>query len=401
MASSSNADDDKPPARGESLALAATLSDPASDFARRYDSVRSYLDALAKPVGSLGSLEDFAARISALQRSATPSVDVAACVIFAGDHGIAKDACEGGANCSSYPQAVTAKVAVALDRGIAGASVLARANGAILRVVDVGLADPPPEWVGGVVRSSAGGVRGGTGNFCAGDAMTPDEVDRCVQIGRAETSAFVDEVGADIVVFGEVGIGNTTTSSALLAALCGAEDVASLCGTGSSTTHDGIDEDDVVGKKVSIIEEAMRYHRGGTSHALRGEPTRALAAVGGAEIAAMVGGILECSDRDLPVLVDGFIVTTAAMIACMMDPSASRVLLFATRSAERGQVVALGAVRDIATSGRFPAPAPPALDMGLRMGEATGALLAVPLVRSACAVVSELATLNEVLSLAP
>jgi len=223
--------------------------------------------------------------------------------------------------------------------------------------------------------------------------MTSDEVDRCMQIGRAETGAFVDEAGADVVVFGEVGIGNTTTSSALIAALCGIEDVGSLCGTGASTTRDGID-DDAVGKKVSIIEEAMRYH---TFGALRGEPIRALAAVGGAEIAAMVGGMLECSDRDLPILVDGFIVTTAAMIACMMDPQVSRLLLFATRSTERGQAVALGVIRDIG----IPAPAPPALDMGLRMGEATGALLAVPLVRSACAVMSELATLNEVLGLAP
>ena len=394
----SNGNDDEPPARGESLALAATLSDPASDFARRYDAVRSYLDALAKPVGSLGSLEDFAARVSALQRSATPRVDIAACVIFAGDHGVAGDASEGGANCSSYPQAVTRKVLEGLDRGIAGASALARANGAVLRVIDVGLADhPPPEWVGGVVRSSAGGVRGGTRNFCVHDAMTSDEVGRCIQIGRAETGAFVDEAGADVVVFGEVGIGNTTTSSALIAALCGIEDVGSLCGTGASTTRDGID-DDAVGKKVSIIEEAMRYHRGvGTSCALRGEPIRALAAVGGAEISAMVGGMLECSDRDLPILVDGFIVTTAAMIACMIDPQVSRLLLFATRSTERGQAVALGVIRDIS----IPAPAPPALDMGLRMGEATGALLAVPLVRSACAVMSELATLNEVLGLAP
>ena len=152
----------------------------------------------------------------------------------------------------------------------------------------------------------------------------------------------------------------------------------------------------MIAKKVSIIKEAMQYH-GASS--LTGSPRKALEAVGGAEIAAMVGGMLEASERDIPILVDGFIVTTAAMIACQMDPSVTRVLLFATQSTEKGQAIALDVIGKIASANDMPAPAKPALNMNLRMGEATGCLLAVPMAKSACAIVKDLATLNEVLGL--
>ena len=383
--------------RSESCALAATLIDPTHDFSQRYDAVRSYLDSLAKPVGSLGSIEDYAARVAAAQRSAKPNVDNAVCLIFAGDHGVAKDKSEGGMNCSSYPQAVSRKVLEGLDHGIAGASVLARCNDVALRVVDVGLADGPTEykWSNTVVHSSDGKVKGGTKNFCRANAMTEEQVENCFMAGREETGKFIDEVNASIIIFGEVGIGNTTTSSALIAALTGV-DVESLCiGTGASTTRDGID-DDVVAKKISIIKEAMQYH---DESSMKGAPLEALRAVGGAEIAAIVAGMLESSDRDVPILVDGFIVTTAAMIACKMDPSVTRLLLFATQSTEKGQAIALDVISDIAKSNGIPVPVMPALNMNLRMGEGTGALMAIPLVRSSCAVVAELATLNEVLGL--
>jgi nicotinate-nucleotide--dimethylbenzimidazole phosphoribosyltransferase len=134
---------------------------------------------------------------------------------------------------------------------------------------------------------------------------------------------------------------------------------------------------------------------------LRGKPTRVMVAMGGAEIATMVGGMMKCSDQDMPVLVDRFNVTTTAMIACMMDPSTLRLLLFAMQLAKRGQAVALGVVHNIATSRRFLSPTPPALDIGLRMDKAMGALFALPLMRSACTVMSELATLNKVFGHAP
>ena len=282
---------------------------------------------------------------------------------------------------------------------MSAASVLAKQNNASLRVIDVGLADAPfrenDEWSGLVVRSSEKRVRGGTKNFCVCDAMTEVECERCISTGREETAKFIDEIKADVVIFGEVGIGNTTSASALLAALTGTKDLKSLCGVGASTTRDGIN-DVAVANKVKIIEEAMRCHE---KTQFLGKPLLALHKVGGAEIAALVGGMLECSDKDMPILVDGFMVTTSAMIACQMDPTVTRLLIFATQSTEKGQTVALNEMGGIARLKNIPPPVMPALNMQLRMGEATGALLAIPLVKSACAVVSDLATFNEVLGI--
>ena len=316
--------------------------------------------------------------------------------LFNSDHGVAKDKSDGGMNCSSYPQAVSRKVCEGLDHGIAGASVLARCNNVSLQVIDVGLSDGPTqyEWSNKVVHSSDSKLDGGTKNFCRGSAMSKEEVERLILVGRKETSKVINEHNIDMMLFGEVGIGNTTTSSALIAALTGV-DVQLLCGTGASTTRDGID-DDVIAKKISIIKEAMNYHK---ASSLLGKPLKALEAVGGAEICAMVGGMLESSECNVPILVDGFITTTAAMIASMIDSSVTRTLLFATQSTEKGQAIALNVIKDIALSNNYPAPTQPALYMSLRMGEATGALLALPLCRSACAIVSELATLNEVLEI--
>lgn len=283
-----------------------------------------------------------------------------------------------------------------LDRGIAGASVLAKCNGVALRVIDVGIADGAVEcdWSNNTVRTSDNKLKDGTKSFCQGCAMTEEEVKQCLESGREETGKFINEMGGNIVLFGEVGIGNTTTSSALIAALTDV-DLELLCGTGASTTRDGI-KDELIAKKISIIVEAMQYHEQST---FKGKPLQALEAVGGAEIAAMVGGMLEASERDIPILVDGFIVTTAAMIACLLDPRVTRVLLFATKSTEKGQTAALDVIGKLAQANDIPVPAPPALDMALRMGEGTGSLLCLPLARSACAILRELATLNDLLQL--
>ena len=282
---------------------------------------------------------------------------------FNSDHGVARDKSDGGMNCSSYPQAVSRKVCEGLDHGIAGASVLARCNNISLQVVDVGLSDGPTqyEWSNKVVHSSDSKLNGGTKNFCTGSAMSKEEVERCILVGRKETSKVIDELKIDMILFGEIGIGNTTTSSTLIAALTGIN-VELLCGTGASTARDGID-DDAIAKKISIVKLAMNYHK---ASSLLGKPLKALEAVGGAEICAMVGGMLESSERNAPILVDGFISTTAAMIASMIDASVTRVLLFATQSTEKGQAIALNVIKDIALSNNYPAPTEPALNMKLR-----------------------------------
>jgi nicotinate-nucleotide--dimethylbenzimidazole phosphoribosyltransferase len=385
---------------GEELSsLATTMSDPKQSFTAKYDAARLYIDSLAKPVGSLGTLEDWGARMAALQQTTNPKADSAACLIFAADHGVAKDTSEGGMNCSAYPQAVSRKVLEALDHGIAGASVLSKCNNVQLRVIDVGLADGLVnyEWSGNVVRNATSRIKGGTANFCKGNAMTVEEVHMCLAVGRAETSKVIDEMELDVIMFGEVCIGNTTSASALIAALIGAN-VTAVCGSGASITRDGIN-DEIVARKNDIINEALQFH---SSLQLLGNPIEALSAVGGAEICSVVGGMMEASKRDVAILVDGFIVTTAAMIACMIDPMVCRVLLFSSKSTEKGQMIAIESISEMAAANCILLDGfivKPALDMGLRMGEASGCITSVPLLRSACAIVSNLATLNDVLSL--
>ena len=210
---SSSSEGNKP----SSSPLATTLSDSKQSFTEKYDAARLYIDSLAKPVGSLGTIEDWGARMAVLQQTATPNADAAACLIFAADHGVAKDTSEGGMNCSAYPQMVSRKVLEALDRGIAGASVLSKCNNVTLRVIDVGLVDGPVdyEWSGNVVRSSTNRIKGGTANFCKGNALTETEVKMCIDLGREETSKMINEMGggATVIMFGEVGIGNTTSAS--------------------------------------------------------------------------------------------------------------------------------------------------------------------------------------------
>eukprot|EP00804_Cyclotella_cryptica_P029254 CCRYP_011679-RC/>CCRYP_011679-RC protein AED:0.03 eAED:0.03 QI:164/0.83/0.85/1/0.16/0/7/2937/696 len=378
-----------------SNALEAFLADKNNNFSQRFNAVREYLDSLAKPVGSLGTLEDWASRLASIQRSITPKADRVACILFAADHGVAKDIADGGMSCSAYPASVSKKIVLGLDKGLAGACVLAKCNDVDLRVIDVGLADglSKCEWTGKIARSSKSKIIGGTKNFCTSNALSSEEVDQCIRAGKMETAKTIDELGCDVVVFGEVGIGNTTTSATLISCLTG-KNPSDLCGSGASTSRDGVNED-IVTKKISIVEEAIKYH--GASK-LKGQPYKALKAVGGAEIAAIVGGMLEASERNVVVLVDGFICSTAAMIACLINPMVSRGLLFATESTEKGQAVALEEIAKIALANSIPPPEGPALRMKLRMGEGTGGLSAVPLARTACATLS-IGTLEEVLNL--
>ena len=395
------------------------------NFEKKYELTKSYLDSLAKPVGSLGSLEDWAIRLSVLQNTKKPNAKKVTCLIFAADHGVAKDKSQGGANCSAYPQAVTRKVLEGLDHGIAGASVLAKQNDVFLRVIDMGLASATnlddnhnnaleevdtctaaantakEVWSGDYVRSSNYRKNGGTKNFCNSAAMTEEEMKECLLAGKEEvTRCLENEIGnnddndeTNVFTFGEVGIGNTTTSSALIAAFTG-ESGEALCGGGATTTH--TDDEAVVKNKISIVNQAMSFH---DVVAMKSNALLALQNVGGFEIAAMVGAMIEAASRNKCIIVDGFIVTVASMIACQMAPSTCRSLFFATKSTEKGQAVALTAIEKIAKDNNIPLCVKPALDMNLRMGEGTGALLAVPLLRSAAAIISNMATLNDVLTL--
>jgi len=364
-------------------------SESESSFQERFDAVMVYLDSLAKPVGSLGTLENWASKLAALQRTLQPSVDPVACLIFAADHGIAKDPSEGGEKCSSYPQAVTRSVLQGLEHGIAGASVLAKRNHVSLRVVDVGVCGEP--FQGDVVVSSPLKIQGGTRNFCVGPAMTTVEVERCIRLGREELSQYICDTNAMVVVLGEVGIGNTTASSALIAQLTDFS-VESVCGGGAMTGRE-VDQASIA-KKISIVKKAIMLHGSSIQGAMD-----ALERLGGAEIAALVGAILEASERNLAILVDGFIVTTAALLAALLSPYVCRVLLLATQSAEIGQLAAIQRIQSIAQENGIPRLESPAITMGLRMGEASAALLAVPILRIATVVLSEMGTIQDIISL--
>ena len=360
-----------------------------SSFEERYTAVREYLDSLAKPVGSLGTLELWAARLSALQGTITPCVASVVCLTFAADHGVAKEVNDGGEKCSSYPQAVTRCILNALERGIAGASVLAKSNNVLIRVVDMGVCGIP--FTGEIVVSSDSKLHGGTKNFCLMPAMTLAEVEQCILTGRKELSQYVSDMNANVVLLGEVGIGNTTSSSALVAQLTGA-DIASVCGGGATT---GREVDNVsVELKVGIVTKALKLHGSSISSAMD-----VLQRVGGAEIAAIVGAILEASEKNIPVVIDGFIVTAAALVAVHLVPSTCQVMFFATQSAERGQAVAIEGIRKIAKENDLLQPDIPVLNMGLRLGEGSGAILAVPLLRNAVAVLGEMATIGEIMAM--
>lgn len=396
-------------------------NDDTRTFEERYDNAREYLDSLAKPVGSLGTLEDWAARLAALQKTLKPRLGRAVCLIFAGDHGVAKPPSDGGEGCSAYPSVVTQSILHGLEREVAGASVLAKENHVALKVLDVGVAgDYTADASNKIVRSATNKLVGGTQNFCKQPAMTLHEAKRCVRMGREELRQCLadndDDRGSLIVALGEVGIGNSTSSAALIAALTGA-DPERVCGGGATTSRTA--DPAVVSKKVGIVKNALQLHhedviqayhehnnsiKNGSSRG-NGVTMDVLAALGGCEIAAMVGCILEAAALEdfhgicVPILVDGFIATTAALVAAHLEPRSCRVMFFTTKSGdEAGQAMAIESIQGLAWKHGIAVPVVrPALDMGLRLGEGSGAILSVPILRSASAVLNNMATLQSIL----
>ena len=389
-------------------------------YSEVYKLAQTYIDGLAKPIGSLGTLEEWAARYAALhylrQRQGSTAVslkqqdaierEVAACaLIFVADHGIAKSPNDGGEGCSAYPQVVTQSIVKALKQQVAGASTLAKSNGVQLRVIDVGV-----NWGDENIKTETGSVvvpgsfqlQGGTQNACQESAIpTFEKLDLILQAGRDAVKRAQKETRSSLICLGEVGIGNTTTSSILLAAMNPDAKVSDLVDGGATFGSKNVDQE-LVARKVKIVESVLiRFRNSKIAHPNDQQQSAIriiLKELGGAEIVAMVGAILEAYDQNLPVMIDGFIVTVAALAACRICPEASRCLFFATRSSEKGQQVALNAITRLACESNVPPPSPPVLSMYLRMGECTGAILAVPIFQSAVAMISNMATLQDILS---
>ncbi len=363
------------------------MKSSTSSFLEKYNAVQSYLDVLAKPVGSLGTLEEWAARLSVLQNTLCPKAKNVNAIIFAGDHGVTVAREDGGEGCSLYPQAVTRAILEGLQQNVAGASVLAQGLGVPLSVIDVGVVGDA--YSGKYVNSAKNKLAKGTRNFCVEPAMTVEEVDRCLAMGKEAIAKVAEESNCQVVALGEVGIGNTTTASALIAALT-KKPAKELCGGGAFASHTA--DSDKITMKVAIVETALQKHKGSLEEAIS-----ILSKVGGAEVAALVGAMIEASERNIAVLVDGFIVTAAALVAVRMKPSVCNILFLTTKSAEKGQVAAIEQIQNIARDHNLPIPASPALSMGLRMGECTGAILAVPILQSSAMIITNMATIQDIL----
>ncbi|MEL6288733.1 MAG: nicotinate-nucleotide--dimethylbenzimidazole phosphoribosyltransferase [Pseudomonadota bacterium] len=323
---------------------------------------------LTKPPGSLGRLEALAIELAGMQGRARPRADAVAFILFAGDHGIVAQ------GVSAFPQDVTVQMLANFAAGGAAISVLARLHGASLTVVDVGTIAEAP--VAGVITDK---IARGSQDFSQARALSKAELVHALEAGRraveaaGKASGTISEPG-DLLVLGEMGIGNTTAATAMLAALANSAP-HEITGAGTGLDADGQT------RKAEVISATLAHHDllGRKAHA-----ADVLGAVGGHEIAALVGAIIAAAQRGTPVLVDGFIVSVAALAACQLNPRVCDRLLFAHVSAERGHRYALDALEASAL-----------LDLGMRLGEASGAAVALPIVRAACALHAEMATFAE------
>jgi nicotinate-nucleotide--dimethylbenzimidazole phosphoribosyltransferase len=315
---------------------------------------------LTKPAGSLGLLETLAIRLAAQQGREKPQIDTIWFALFAGDHGVVAE------GVAAYPQAVTVQMLANFVAGGAAISVLAREMGAHLEVHNLGtVADASA--LAGVVQHELGP---GTANFTQGPAMTEAQCAAALNAGR-QVALRAKAGGCQLLLGGEMGIGNTTAASALACALLEVP-LGALVGPGTGLDHEGML------RKQRVIQRALSLHAG------QREALDWLQRLGGLEIAALVGAYLGCAQQGITVLVDGMICSVAALIAVRMNPQVAGWLLFGHCGAEPGHHHVLAALE-----------AEPLLRLGLRLGEGSGAALAVPLVKLACALHGQMATFAE------
>lgn len=337
-------------------ALAAAL--PDRDI-RRQAELRQ--GTLTKPPGSLGCLEDLAIRLATLQGNVQPQVAQVHITIFAGDHGVAAE------GVSAFPQAVTAEMVKNFAAGGAAISVVARSIGARLEVINLGTAHD----TGNLDKVRNYNLGPGTANFAREAAMTTTQLTDALAAGR-ESGEQAARAGAQLYIGGEMGIANTTSATALACAVLEA-DPDLLAGPGTGLNRAGVSH------KAQVIQAALTLHKKHSSLVVD-----ALRCFGGFEIAALAGAYIACAQKGVPVLVDGFISSVAALIATRINPGVNEWLLFSHLSAEPGHRAVLDAL-----------DAQPLLDLGMRLGEGSGAAVAVPLLRLACSLHNEMATFSE------
>lgn len=315
------------------------------------------LDSKTKPKGSLGRVEDIAAQIARIQNTLNPRVDRCSLTIFAGDHGMAK------AGVSAFPQSVTRQMVLNFLQGGAAANVFARQLDVTLQVVDAGVAGPPVGSPNLIDRR----LGPGTDNAIQGPAMSQSQLEKALELGHL--------LGAnepfDAVCFGEMGIGNSSSASLIAAKVLGLP-VRDLIGPGT-----GLNEQGLAHKNELLGVAAARTGR-------QLDITTALQEYGGFEIAMMAGAMTGAAEQHRVVIVDGFIATVAALCASKLQPLIAQNMIYAHRSAEPGHGIILKAL-----------DATPLLDLDMRLGEGTGALLAWPLIKTAAAMLSDMTSFDD------
>ncbi len=344
--------------------LSATLESIQPIDSRLIKEARRRLDSLTKPPGSLGRLEEFAERIVAITGEIRPRITRKMVFVFAADHGVSEE------GVSAFPKEVTAQMVYNFLRGGAGINVLARHAGAEVKVVDVGV--DHDFGAGGHTAEGliARKVVMGSRNMRKGPAMTEEEALKCIDVGIE----LATEYAGDGVVFatGEMGIANTTPSSAVIAAFSGLP-VREVTGKGT-----GID-DRAFEHKVRIIEESLEVNRPDPK-----DPLDVLSKVGGPEIAAICGLVVGAASRRVPVVIDGFISTAGALVATELEPGIKDYIFAAHVSVERGHRVMLDRMG-----------LRPFVDLDLRLGEGTGAAIGMTLIEAGLKIYNEMATFDE------
>ena len=317
-------------------------------------------NSLTKPPGSLGRLEQLAIQLSGLQQTNTPSLDRVAIRVFAGDHGITEE------GVSAFPQAVTVEMIRNFAEGGAAISVLAKEVNADFAVINTGTAYPVIEHSSVISKP----VASGTKNFIAQPAMSEAQLESALEIGL-ETANALKQSNIQIFIGGEMGIGNTTSASAIACSLL-SQPAEKIAGLGTGIDNEGLQ------RKINVINQALEKH----SHATN-NPLESLRCFGGFEIAALTGAYIACAQNRIPSLVDGFICSVAALTAVRIQPDIADWLFYSHHSAENGHSHVLEALN-----------AKPLLDLGMRLGEASGAAVALPLLRMACSLHNNMATFD-------
>lgn len=329
-----------------------------------HQQLQSAIDNKTKPLGSLGLLEEIALRAGMIQQSLHPEIRDPHIVVFAGDHGIAQT---GLVN--PFPQEVTAQMVMNFLRGGAAINVFTRLNNIGLTVVDAGVNNEGFDAVDHFINAK---IARGTANYLETDAMTETAAVAAMEAGRSIVSQLAMQ-GCNTIGFGEMGIGNTSSAALIMSAITGLV-VENCAGRGTGVNNQQL------AVKIDTLKKAYAHHR---LEQYAAHPVALLSKVGGYEIAMMTGAYLAAAEHHMIIVVDGFIATAALLLAQLMEPSVKEYCLFAHTSNELGHEAMLVYLE-----------AKPLLHLSMRLGEGTGAALAIPLIRAAVAFLNEMASFN-------